>query len=600
MKIKPLIIVALVMLTSQTILAQTDPLYRYIQPGSRMIMRFNLVKIASKVPGETFRASSLYQDMMKNDDGQISAFLSDPSGTGLDFSTDFILTMVTGQDGESTSPLLIARLSDAGKFTALMEKMNKGETSRIQVFGTNRLMLPKSFGPAIAWNDEVMILTSLSNGKKEMNAVFADTTDTRDMDVRMKEVADRLNKELKEKCFAALTPSVTTTFTGSPAFTNLMNETGDIRIWNNGAAPAANKDIKQLPAFFTRFLSTLQAANGNERTSIVNFEKGKISGAFRNYIKPELGAIYQKYPQEPLPTRLVSRLPDGKILMLVMSAANKDMAREMSQQNGMAGFMDSLKQYLNLDLSLLTKAFQNHAMMAIMELPAKEVKDEEKKNPLERLGFYFVMPVADKAAVAQLKALADRKMDSLAATEKGEKIMSVFRPAIMYNDSLCVIAHSAAMAEAYLNNSGTTALPAWLPAAPKGNMWMNFGFRDIMTMVYSMAGKPGKNKDKQANEIFGMFDQLIMTGGEYANGSLNSQMEFRFSNPDKNVLEQLFELANTASQQKAKARKEMSDAPVIMQDEEVMEAPKEVPPAPKKAPVKKPATKAKTPVKTKG
>lgn len=178
--------------------------------------------------------------------------------------------------------------------------------------------------------------------------------------------------------------------------------------------------------------------------------------------------------------------------------------------------------------------------------------------------------------------------------------MSVFRPAIMYNDSLCVIAHSAAMAEAYLNNSGTTALPAWLPAAPKGNMWMNFGFRDIMTMVYSMAGKPGKNKDKQANEIFGMFDQLIMTGGEYANGSLNSQMEFRFSNPDKNVLEQLFELANTASQQKAKARKEMSDAPVIMQDEEVMEAPKEVPPAPKKAPVKEPATKAKTPVKTKG
>lgn len=598
MKIKPLILVALVMLTSQTILAQTDPLYRYIQPGSRMVMRFNLVKIASKVPGETFRASSLYQDMMKNDDGQISSFLANPSGTGLDFSTDFILTMVNGEDEEAVVPLLIARLSDAGKFTALMEKMNKGETSRIQVFGTNRLLLPKTVGPAIAWNDEVMVLTGLGNGKKEMNAIFSDTTDTRDMDVRMKEVEERLNKQLKEKCFAALSPSATPAFISSPAFTTLMNETGDIRIWNSGAAPAMNKDIKQLPAFFTRFLATMQAANGNERTSIVNFDKGKISGSFRNYIKPELGAVYQKYPQETLPTGLVSRLPEGKILMLMMSSFNKQMASEISQQNGMSGLMDSLKQYLKLDLSVLNKAFQHKAMMAIMEMPAKEENTEEKKNPLEQLGFFLVMPVADKSAVAQLKALADRKMDSLAATEKGEKVMSLFRPAIQYNDSLCVIALSPAMAEAYLTNPGTSPLPTWLPAGQKGNMWMNMGFRDIMNMVVSMAKKKGKNKNNKSAEVLNMFDQMIITGGDYANGSLNSQMEFRFSNSDKNVLEQIFELANTASQQKARARSEMP--PGLSRDEEVTDAPKEAPPAPKKAPVKKPATKAKTPVKTKG
>ncbi len=30
-------------------------------------------------------------------------------------------------------------------------------------------------------------------------------------------------------------------------------------------------------------------------------------------------------------------------------------------------------------------------------------------------------------------------------------------------------------------------------------------------------------------EMFSMFDQLIVTGGDYAEGSMNSQMEFRFS-----------------------------------------------------------------------
>ncbi len=600
MKIKPLILIVLALITSQLSFAQDNLLYKYIQPGSRMVMRFNLVKIASKVPGETFHNSSLYQDIMKNDNGEIKNFLSDPSGTGIDFSTDFMLTVVTGDDGENTSPMLIARLGDAAKFTALMEKMNKGDNSRIQVFGTNRLMLPKSFGPAIAWNDEVMIVTGISSSKKELNAVFADTTDTRDMDVRMNEVTERLNKELKEKCFVALTPNTNNALVNNPVFSKLMNESGDIRIWNSGAKPATNKEIKQLPPFVTRFLSTLQAAQGNEITSIVNFENGKISGAFRNYISPEMGTIYQKYPQEPLPTQLVSRLPQGKILMLMMSSFSKEMSNELSKQNGMAGFIDSLKQYLKIDLGLFQKGFQNKAMMAIMEMPATAVKHEEKKNPLDQLGFYVVIPVADKAAVAQLKALADQKMDSLAATEKGEKIMSLFRPAIMYNDSLCVIAHSAAMAEAYLNQSGNGTLPAWLPANQKGNMWMSFGFRDIMTLVVNMAGKNGKSKEKQTMEFLEMFDQLVMSGGEYADGSMNSRMEFRFSNPDKNVLEQLFDMANRASMQKAKAKKEMADEPVIMQDEEVYDAPKEAPPAPKKAPVKKPATKSKTPAKTKG
>ncbi len=600
MKIKHLILIALVLISSQLSFAQDNLLYKYIQPGSRMVMRFNLIKIASKVPGETFRASSLYQDMMKNDNGEIKNFLSDPSGTGIDFSTDFILTVITGEDGESTSPLLIARLGDAGKFTAQMEKMNKGEDDRIKVFGSNRLLLPKSFGPAIAWNNEVMIVTGISNGKKELNAIFTDTLDNRDMEVRMNEVAERLNNELKEKCFAALTPNTNNAFVNSPVFSKLMNESGDIRIWNSGAKPATTKEIQQLPPFVTRFLSTLQAAQGTESTSIVNFENGKIAGAIRNYISPEMGAIYQKYPQEPLPTQLVSRLPQGKILMLMMSAFNKDMSGEISKQNGMAGFIDSLKQYLKVDLSLFQKGFQNKAMMAIMEMPAKEDDNGEKKKILENLGLFIVIPVADKAAVAQLKALADRKMDSLAATEKGEKIMSVFRPAIMYNDSLCVIAHSAAMAEAYLNHSGNAPLPAWLPANQKGNMWMSLGFRDIMTMVFSMAGKPGKSKNNQTMEMLEMFDQLVITGGDYAEGSMNSQMEFRFSNPDKNVLEQLFEMANRASMQKAKAKKEMADTPEIMQDDVVTDAPKEAPPAPKKAPVKKPVSKSKTPAKTKG
>ena len=52
MKIKHLILIALVLISSQLSFAQDNLLYKYIQPGSRMVMRFNLIKIASKVPCE--------------------------------------------------------------------------------------------------------------------------------------------------------------------------------------------------------------------------------------------------------------------------------------------------------------------------------------------------------------------------------------------------------------------------------------------------------------------------------------------------------------------------------------------------------------------
>jgi len=169
----------------------------------------------------------------------------------------------------------------------------------------------------------------------------------------------------------------------------------------------------------------------------------------------------------------------------------------------------------------------------------------------------------------------------------------MFRPVIHYNDSLCVITLSQAQAEAYLNNPGTAALPAWLPADQKGSMWMNLNFREIMMMIVNMAGNPGKGNSRQAMDVFSVFDQMIVNGSDYANGRLSSRMEFRFSNPDKNVMEQLFNMINQLYNEKAQSKKEAGMPPAIMHEEGDSDASIEAPPARKKAPAKKPATKTK-------
>jgi hypothetical protein len=104
----------------------------------------------------------------------------------------------------------------------------------------------------------------------------------------------------------------------------------------------------------------------------------------------------------------------------------------------------------------------------------------------------------------------------------------------------------------------------------------------------------------QEEMMFGLFDQMIVTGGTYDNGSLKSTMEFRFGKPDENSFKQLFDLVNmmlsrNTSREKEYDYKEMPPPPMeemkvsiedIKQVEEKVPPPPPPPPPPAK-PVKK-------------
>lgn len=128
------------------------------------------------------------------------------------------------------------------------------------------------------------------------------------MEIRMNEVTERIRQQTKELCFAALTPKSSGTLFNSAVLTALMNETGDIKIWNSGETATNTKALKKLPPFFTQFLSRMQAANGSEKPvlSILKKERSRapsvpisarkwersIRNIHRNYFLPGWYAGY--------------------------------------------------------------------------------------------------------------------------------------------------------------------------------------------------------------------------------------------------------------------------------------------------------------------
>lgn len=73
-------------------------------------------------------------------------------------------------------------------------------------------------------------------------------------------------------------------------------------------------------------------------------------------------------------------------------------------------------------------------------------------------------------------------------------------------------------------------------------MLININMKEIIKMVLGkkMAGKNGQDEQK----LMDMFDQVIMYGGNYENESMNTTMEFKFSNQNENALKQLFDIVN--------------------------------------------------------
>ncbi len=162
--------------------SQASKIIRYLPANAGMVMSFNPMEIAKKIPGETFRQSAMYREMMKGDDGELRAFLSDPSVSGIDFSQHLVLVTQTDTSSTHSSNTvnLFGVLKNEALFSLAVKKLLKEKESELKTYGTNRILLSGNFGPAIAWNDEIFVFTSGNKNAamQEMQGLWSYPPDT--------------------------------------------------------------------------------------------------------------------------------------------------------------------------------------------------------------------------------------------------------------------------------------------------------------------------------------------------------------------------------------------------------------------------------------
>lgn len=545
MKRKFLLYLLAILLQQQLVFAQTHPLIEYLPSNTSMVMSFNPIAIGKKIPAETFRQSSIYRDMTKEDDTKIKAFLSDPAVSGIDFSHDLLLITIndtsSGLKGNSTH--ILGLIKNEALFAMTMQKMNKHRDSMI-TYGTDKILFKNDGTADLAWNKNVFVINL--DASKQLNSSYHIYNDSLSQEENEKEIQRqrvRLQNLQRDVCFDLLTKKPTNGFSQHTHLTSLMNATGDIKSWNNGSTnPILGNKLAGLAG-----LGKLQAFTGNNKTSIINFENGKIVVQSNNYPTEAVAAVYKKYPTAPMNTELSRRLPKGKLLALFNTSYNPAMGKELMQQSGLKELMGEMKSPFPVDFNLITAAFGNNMMLAVVQSENTAAEDSITKE-MGGIKLILAMPIANKARFDELRIAVAGTLDSLKNKESGSKMMKGMNPSMKYTDNLFVVSLSPDVATAFLNNNNTESVPAWLQSAAQYPMVMNLNMKEILQKIVGKKMKGGDAVDAQ--RIMNMFGNLVMYGGNFEKDHLTTMMEFQFSNTTDNSLKQLFEMISIAAEKK--------------------------------------------------
>ena len=587
-------------------LAQTNPLIKYLPDNSAMVMNFNAVGIASKIPGESFRQSIIYQQIMKDPGMPFNTLLMNPEKSGIDFSAGIFLAITNDEPASNSSipPVrkpepgvnIFIKLQNAALFTANMKELFKDKDDSIRTFGTDKILQTEK-GMTFGWNNDFFVMTSANDSKvkQELLELWADTTTRKDFDLSVMQVTDKLKNAQRNLCFSLLAPKSQSSLSSNSRFLSLMSMTGDIKTWNNGMTnPFLGNKLMGLTS---SALSKLMAFTGKNKTSVVNFENGKIVMQSSTYPNDDVAAVYKKYPKTTLNTDLTRRLPKGDILAIINTSYNPQMGMELIQKSGIKEMMEEIKSPVPFDFNLITAAFGSNMLLAVIKADESTTVDSLTKS-MDGIKLVMAMPIASKAKFDELKTTVKKLIDSMQQGEVTPKIMKGMNPAIKYTDSLFVLSLSPTVAADFINNTGTEPALEWLQAKNQYPMVMAVNMKAILKMV--LGKKQSAKNGKEEEMLMNMFDEMIVYGGNYENESLNTTMEFQFSNKADNALKQLFDMISLiAGKNERVINEEKEGAKVDIIKLEAIEQVKEdkvPPPPPSKSPknvIIKPATKVK-------
>ena len=531
-----LLLALLPIITFSRASAQTvNPLFRHIPADADQVYHIDLKTLAPKLDWSSM--SSLLNEVGKGKKMPID--IMSLMNSGCDFHQDvFIARSNIYQKDSVRYTTVIAHLTDSGKFAAFL-RSTAHDLHFEHLAGHERVAVDNK-NTAFAWNDKIAVMVT---GALPKNADPVAPSD----------------HHLARKALAALHGSPTSYFTTDTRFATVFSNDGDMQVWNRhaGNMGALTKMVQGAPGGANASLNGLAqlAAKSTEGPTFgtLRFEPGKISFHSTRVLSPKELSDLQHVAGQGLDNDLVSAVPPGKLMGL--AALHYDIAAIIDSLTGKIP-ADSLKSMLGkkgLDLQDFQHALKGDILFLAFE-PEKNADGSISKKP----SFYVLLSVDDPSAFNRIAGglkIGDAKTagSDPAADTTHHGILSWYG----MQNGMAVIGPDPVAIKAlfdlpmpHANSAGHLLLQHPRPDIFHLGIDMHTTADFLTTIMKKGDSIPAK--DQVLLDAIREMDVLLVSSGGTNDGAMESDIQLRMTDKDRNGLASLLAIVGKLSAKPAK------------------------------------------------
>lgn len=492
-----------------------------IPKDAAVVVHFNAASFSSKLSWEDIKTTNWFQRAeSKNHDSLLSNLMKDPASSGMDLKSDFVYFIKIRAGGAYF--VVDGKLKDDAAFAAYCKQLiPDGSQSQDGAFSS----ISKNDKGAILWNKEHFVYVINTPGMPWNNRGDENSFSEPGKPI----TADSLKKYGKE----VLSLSNTETLGTDEHFAALINEPGDIHFWMDmGKMYSQNNMTGQVMSM----MKVGSYFDGNKVAVTLNFENGKISMKGKQYYGKEMTSILKKYPPKPLDAALINRLPSENVMAAFAVNFQPEALDETLKTFGLDGIINMLLGRAHLTLDDIIKANKGQMLFALTGIGSKEVTDTLNSGENEKATTFTHKERSAKFLFANSinnKGAFDRLLDFLKGST-GKFGQSSKDYNFQVKDDWFVAGDSVNVTRFLSGNSNSVPFADRISGHPAG------GYIDFQKIISHLAEKnPDSSRAAILNASKNLWQDMVMTGGDFTNGAITFSMEVNLVNKNINSLKQL-------------------------------------------------------------
>jgi len=519
-----------------------------IPKNAAFVVHIDNESLSSKLTWKEIQATEWFKQMSSEaDDSMAKKLLADPASAGINTKED--LVFFVQKRGATGVAVFEGSVSDAGSFEKFNHHMLKqrGEGGKTEKDGDMQFI--KMGDNAVAtWEGDKFTYVVEANMFDAANRISYDDDGNQKPRKKfgpdsLKEVAKGLNDLDSDESLS-----------DDERFAGLLKEDGDVHLWMNSEEYYNALSGSMMSVMSMMKLSTLFKDNISATT--LSFDNGQITVKSKQYMSDEMENLMKKHSSKDVNTALINRIPSQNVIGVMACNYPAEGVKDMFKMIGVDGMVNSFLGRSGLSMDDFIKAFNGDMLISVSDLTMKKETetfpgmDYSYTRTKPDMKVLFALSVKDKPTFDRLIGMAteDFKDDPSFNKEVSYKVGNEWFAA----------GNDAAYVDKFLaGGNSNVAFASKISGHP-------FGMYVDIQKILASAKSAGDENAAGIDESMKMWQDVVITGGDFKDGYMTSEMVINMVDKKTNALKQLNSYADKmAAAMKKNRHREMEDMPAI-------------------------------------